>query len=184
MSERTAMRDAERRINIAKREGAVELDLSGIELWDLPYTILQLTELQSLNLSNNRLTKLLNSLYRLTQLQSLDLHNNRLTSCTVSDDFAIALGQRRQPLPHARALESFAPHLRPDKDWFSLRPIGSRVRTDVAFYTEGQVCTSDTLLEKTRWRHHDRSETSGQPLKELVSRPAGGSPDAPRPPPD
>ena len=84
MSERTAIRDAERRINIAKREGAVELDLSGIELWDLPYTVLQLTELQSLNLSNNRLTKLLNSLYRLTQLQSLDLHNNRLTSLPYS----------------------------------------------------------------------------------------------------
>lgn len=80
MSERIAMRNAERRINIAKREGAIELDLSGIELWDLPYTILQLTQLQSLNLANNRLTTLLNSLYRLTQLQSLDLHNNRLTS--------------------------------------------------------------------------------------------------------
>lgn len=80
MSERVAMRAAERRINIAKREGAVELDLSGIEMRDLPYTILQLTQLQSLNLSNNRLTKLLNSLDRLTQLQSLDLHNNRLTT--------------------------------------------------------------------------------------------------------
>lgn len=84
MSERTAMRDAERRISIAKREGAVALDLSGIELWDLPYTILQLTQLQSLNLSNNRLTRLLNSLYRLTQLQSLDLHNNQLTSLPYS----------------------------------------------------------------------------------------------------
>ena len=84
MSERTAIRDAERRINIAKREGAIELDLSGIELWDLPYTILQLTELQSLNLSNNRLTKLINSLYRLTHLKSLDLHNNRLTSLPYS----------------------------------------------------------------------------------------------------
>ena len=84
MSERTAMRDAERRINIAIREGATELDLSGIELWDLPYTILQLTQLQSLNLSNNRLPRLLNSLYRLTQLQSLDLSNNRLTALPYS----------------------------------------------------------------------------------------------------
>ncbi|ETX00684.1 MAG: hypothetical protein ETSY1_10270 [Candidatus Entotheonella factor] len=80
MSERSATRDAERRINIAKREGAVELDLSGLELRNLPYTINQLTQLQSLNLSNNRLATLLNSLGRLIQLQSLDLHNNRLTA--------------------------------------------------------------------------------------------------------
>ena len=84
MSERTAIRDAERRINIAIREGATELDLSGIELWDLPYTILKLTQLQSLNLSNNRLPRLLNSLYRLTELRSLDLHNNRLTALPYS----------------------------------------------------------------------------------------------------
>lgn len=80
MSERSATRDAERRINIAKREGAVELDLSGLELRNLPYTINQLTQLQLLNLSNNRLATLLNSLGRLIQLQSLDLHNNRLTA--------------------------------------------------------------------------------------------------------
>jgi Leucine-rich repeat (LRR) protein len=80
MSERVSIRAAERRINIAKRAGAIELDLSGIEMRDLPYTIIQLTQLQSLNLSNNRLTKLLNSLDRLTQLESLDLHNNRLTA--------------------------------------------------------------------------------------------------------
>jgi len=84
MSERTAIRDAERRINLAKRQGATELDLSGIELWDLPYSLLELTQLQSLNLSNNRLPRLLNSLYRLTELQSLDLHNNKLTTLPYS----------------------------------------------------------------------------------------------------
>jgi Leucine-rich repeat (LRR) protein len=80
MSERSLIRDADRRISKAKREGAVELDLSGLELRNLPYALHQLTQLQSLNLSNNRLTTLLNSLGRLTQLQSLDLHNNRLTA--------------------------------------------------------------------------------------------------------
>lgn len=80
MSERSATRDAERRISIAKREGAVELDLSGLELRNVPDILNQLTQLQSLNLSNNQLTMLLNSLGRLTELQSLDLHNNRLTA--------------------------------------------------------------------------------------------------------
>ena len=80
MSERSWIRDAERRISKAKREGAVELDLSGLQLRNLPYALNELTQLQSLNLSDNRLTMLLNSLGRLTQLQSLDLHNNRLTA--------------------------------------------------------------------------------------------------------
>ena len=80
MSERSLIRDADRRISKAQREGAVKLDLSGLELRNLPYGLHQLTQLQSLNLSNNRLTTLLNSLGRLTQLQTLDLHNNRLTA--------------------------------------------------------------------------------------------------------
>ncbi len=80
MSERSLIRDADRRIEKARREGAVELDLSGLELRNLPYALNQLTQLQALNLSNNRLSTLLNSLGRLTQLQSLDLHNNRLTA--------------------------------------------------------------------------------------------------------
>lgn len=80
MSERSAMRDAERRINLAKRAGAVELDLSGLELRNLPDTLNQLTQLQYLDLSNNRLTMLLNSLGRLIELKSLDLHNNQLTA--------------------------------------------------------------------------------------------------------
>lgn len=80
MSERSWLRDADRRISQAQREGAVELDLSGLELRNLPYALHQLTQLQALNLSNNRLTTLLNSLGRLTQLQALDLHNNRLTA--------------------------------------------------------------------------------------------------------
>ena len=80
MSERSYIRDAERRIGKAKREGAVELDLSGLGLRVLPNALIQLTELQSLNLSNNRLTSLPNSFGRLTQLQWLDLHNNMLTA--------------------------------------------------------------------------------------------------------
>jgi Leucine-rich repeat (LRR) protein len=79
MSERSLIRDADWRISRAKWTGAIELDLSGLELRNLPYALHQLTQLQALNLSNNQLTTLLNSLGRLTELQSLDLHNNRLT---------------------------------------------------------------------------------------------------------
>ena len=56
MSERSLIRDADRRIVIAKRAGAVELDLSSLALRNLPYELNQLTELQSLDLSHNRLT--------------------------------------------------------------------------------------------------------------------------------
>ena len=80
MSERSLMREAYRRVSKAKWEGDVELDLSGLELQNMPFELNQLTQLQSLNLSDNRLKTVLNSISRLTQLQSLDLNNNRLTT--------------------------------------------------------------------------------------------------------
>jgi GTPase SAR1 family protein len=77
-----AYRIAEQKIEAARREGAKELDLSkeldNEKLDELPESIGQLTQLQSLNLSNNQLKTLPESIGQLTQLQSLNLSNNQL----------------------------------------------------------------------------------------------------------
>ncbi len=78
---------AEKKIEEARRSGAKELDLSGRydgkdkdKLTELPESLGQLTQLQTLNLSGNRLTALPESLGQLTQLQSLHLSNNQLAA--------------------------------------------------------------------------------------------------------
>jgi hypothetical protein len=80
-------REAERRIETARRKGATELDLSEMELTELPEAIGQLIHLKVLKLGgiswmneNNRLTTLPESLSNLSQLQKLDLSNNQLTT--------------------------------------------------------------------------------------------------------
>ncbi|MBE0680290.1 MAG: hypothetical protein IH589_00110, partial [Anaerolineales bacterium] len=79
---------AEKEIQEAQKSGATELDLSGMELTELPESIGDLTQLHKLNLGRNydtpdwdknRLTTLPESLGRLTQLQSLDISYNQLT---------------------------------------------------------------------------------------------------------
>ena len=80
MARDQAYREAEKRIEAARRSGAKELDLIGIKLTELPESVEQLTQLRSLNLSYNQLTALLESLGQLTQLQSLDLSSNQLTA--------------------------------------------------------------------------------------------------------
>jgi len=72
-------KSAEQKITEALRNGAVLLDLSGTRLTELPASIGQLTQLQSLDLSHNHLTELPDSLGQLTQLQSLDVIRNQLT---------------------------------------------------------------------------------------------------------
>jgi len=71
-------REAQRRIEQARREGARELDLSYMELTELPEAIASLTQLQLLNLSDNQLTELPEAIASLTQLQKLYLYNNKL----------------------------------------------------------------------------------------------------------
>jgi len=82
-----AYREAEQKIEEARRSGAKKLDLSvpwGDEktpkLTELPESLAQLTQLQSLNLFNNQLTALPESLGQLKQLQSLDLSRNQLAA--------------------------------------------------------------------------------------------------------
>ncbi|HEX5706065.1 MAG TPA: leucine-rich repeat protein, partial [Pyrinomonadaceae bacterium] len=85
MSRNEAYREAEKKIEEARRSGDKSLDLSGEydadspKLDELPESLSQLTQLESLNLSDNQLTELPESLSRLTQLKSLNLSHNRLT---------------------------------------------------------------------------------------------------------
>ena len=74
-----AYREAQQRIEEARREGARTLDLSYMELTEVPESIASLTELRLLNLFNNQLTKLPETIASLTQLQQLYVQNNQLT---------------------------------------------------------------------------------------------------------
>ncbi|MEH1967239.1 leucine-rich repeat domain-containing protein [Nostoc sp.] len=78
MARDDAYREAEQRIEKARQEGTIELDLSNIELTEIPEAITSLTQLQVLNLGNNLLTELPEAITSLTQLQSLFLYSNQL----------------------------------------------------------------------------------------------------------
>ncbi|MBN3925758.1 leucine-rich repeat domain-containing protein [Nostoc sp. NMS4] len=71
--------EAEQRIEKARQEGAIELDLSDMQLSELPEAIASLTQLQQLYLRNNQLSELPEAIASLTQLQQLYLDNNQLT---------------------------------------------------------------------------------------------------------
>src|SRR5215510_2152430 len=83
MAQNEAYRRAERKIEIALMSGK-ELDLSmrwggnSEKLTELPESLGQLTQLQSLDLSGNRLTELPASFGQLAELRELDLGNNQL----------------------------------------------------------------------------------------------------------
>ncbi|ACC84786.1 leucine-rich repeat protein [Nostoc punctiforme] len=79
MARDKAYQKAEQRIEKARQEGAIELDLSKIELTEIPEAIASLTQLQQLDLSRNQVTQLPEAIASLTQLQTLDLSNNKLT---------------------------------------------------------------------------------------------------------
>lgn len=70
---------ASTRIERARRSQSIHLDLSFLDLAELPESISQLTQLQTLNLSYNQLTELPESIGQLSQLRTLKLSNNELT---------------------------------------------------------------------------------------------------------
>jgi internalin A len=80
MARDEAYRIAEQKIGRALRFETTELDLSAIELTELPESVGQLSQLQWLSLSDNELTELPESLGQLTQLHELHLDNNQLTT--------------------------------------------------------------------------------------------------------
>ncbi len=71
---------AEQEIEAARRSGAKELDLSGMNLTELPGSLGQLTQLERLHLGFNQLTTLPESLGQLTKLKELYLLSNQLTT--------------------------------------------------------------------------------------------------------
>ena len=75
-----AYREAEQKIEEARRSGAVLLILIGNQLTSLPESLGQLTQLRGLFLDNNKLTALPEWLGQLTQLWELSLDNNKLTA--------------------------------------------------------------------------------------------------------
>ena len=87
-----ANKNAEKKIAEALRTGATELDLSSdfggksTRLTDLPESLGQLTQLQTLGLTDNQLTALPESLGQLAQLQTLYLAANQLTALPESLD--------------------------------------------------------------------------------------------------
>ncbi|WP_112134132.1 leucine-rich repeat domain-containing protein [Glycomyces dulcitolivorans] len=70
--------EALRRIQEAKRTKQTVLDLSDLDLTELPEEICELTWLTELDLRDNRLTSLPESIGALTALTKLDLYENRL----------------------------------------------------------------------------------------------------------
>jgi internalin A len=78
MAKDKAYREAEQKIQQALKSHTTELDLHSMELTELPESIGQLPQLQTLYLSNNKLTILPDSLGQLTQLTELNLSNNQL----------------------------------------------------------------------------------------------------------
>ena len=80
MARDEAYRKAEERIEEARRLKATEFHLRGLKLTELPASLGQLTELQSLILSGNQLTYLPEFVTSLTKLETLILSGNQLKS--------------------------------------------------------------------------------------------------------
>lgn len=69
------MSDIKLKIRHAKRSNERSLNLSGLDIIDLPIDIKQLTMLETINLSNNKLTSLRN-LEHLPNLREINASNN------------------------------------------------------------------------------------------------------------
>jgi Leucine-rich repeat (LRR) protein len=73
-------KEADKQIERARESGALELDLAKMDLTDVPPSIGQLGQLESLSLAGNILKSLPESIGELTQLQSLYLSTNQLST--------------------------------------------------------------------------------------------------------
>jgi internalin A len=76
----------EEKIAQAELEHWEELELVGMELTEIPDTVFQLVNLQSLDLSCNRISIIPDSITRLTNLKYLHFNNNRITRISDSID--------------------------------------------------------------------------------------------------
>ena len=82
-------RSAEERIETALKDKATLLDLSGLGLTEVPLSLIECTQLQTLNLSTNSLTDLPDFLGHFARLKLLDVSGNELTHLP---DFISQLG--------------------------------------------------------------------------------------------
>ncbi|MCY3410018.1 MAG: leucine-rich repeat domain-containing protein [Candidatus Heimdallarchaeota archaeon] len=64
---------------VIDERGYKSLDLSNLELTDIPVSIFSLISLRELNVSNNKLKSIPQELYNLTKVEKINLSNNQLT---------------------------------------------------------------------------------------------------------
>ena len=86
MTRDKAYRKAEQWIESAQQVGVTQLNLSLMNLTELPESLGKLSQLQYLDISDNQLTTLPESLGKLSQLQYLDISDNQLTTLPESLD--------------------------------------------------------------------------------------------------
>ncbi len=103
MARDEAYREAEKKIEKARREGETKLHLSNMGLTEVPESIANLTLLKFLDVSANEFTSLPESLGNLTQLQRLHVDTNRLGRFP---DVLRGLTRLRALYIYANALES------------------------------------------------------------------------------
>ena len=80
MTAKAAYKQAQKRIEQARKERATSLNLSGLGLKEVPPEIGQLSSLQLLDLGGNQLTTVSDSLSQLIRVQQLWLHLNQLAT--------------------------------------------------------------------------------------------------------
>lgn len=71
--------EAKRKIKEVKENQLKELNLSGLNLTEIPAEVFDLKDLTLLELSQNQLTQLPKEIWKLKNLQALDLNHNQLT---------------------------------------------------------------------------------------------------------
>jgi len=77
--EKTGVEEAEKVIKKCKEEFSSELDLSGLELDEIPSSVFELTSLRTLLLYNNNLSSIPSNIKSLNKLSSLSLNSNKFS---------------------------------------------------------------------------------------------------------
>jgi len=77
--EKTGAEEAEKIIEKCRNDLKTELDLSGMELNEIPDSVFQLTSIRTLILFNNNLTTIPEKISQLTNLNTLSLNGNKFT---------------------------------------------------------------------------------------------------------